>query len=137
MRRRDFLQRAKWGKWKGSGKETADGQRKQSPDEKGHRAMKRRMLLVGALVALLWATPARADTGIIVRTTGGLSALNILCAVPTVCTVVGGALDGTLGQVFLITTPLPLTQILPLLQRVTGFVGAEVDQVLNLVGLAN
>ena len=120
-----------------SGKETADGQRKQSPDEKGHRAMKRRMLLVGALVALLWATPARADTGIIVRTTGGLSALNILCALPTVCTVVGGALDGTLGQVFLITTPLPLTQILPLLQRVTGFVGAEVDQVLNLVGLAN
>jgi subtilisin family serine protease len=99
--------------------------------------MKRRTLLAGALVALLWAAPARADTGIIVRTTGGLSALNILCAVPTVCTVVGGALDGTLGQVFLITTPLPLAQILPLLQGVTGFVGAEVDQVLNLVGLAN
>jgi subtilisin family serine protease len=136
MRRRDLLQRTKWGKWKGSGKETADGQRKQSPDEKGHRAMKRRMLLVGALVALLWATPARADTGIIVRTTGGLSALNVLCAVPTVCTVVGG-LDGTLGQVFLITTPLPLANILSLLHGVTGFVGAEVDQVLNLVGLAN
>src|SRR5580704_9214372 len=118
-------------------KETADCQRKQSPDEKEHRAMKRRTLLAGALVALLWAAPARSDTGIIVRTTGGLSALNILCAVPTVCTVVGGALDGTLGQVFLITTPLPLAQILPLLQGVTGFVGAEVDQVLNLVGLAN
>ena len=98
--------------------------------------MKRRMLLIGALVALMCATPARADTGIIVRTTGGLSALNVLCALPTVCTVVGG-LDGTLGQVFLITTPLPVSQILSLLPTVTGFVDAEVNQVLNLVGLAN
>jgi len=98
--------------------------------------MKRRTLLAGALVALLWAAPARADTAVIVRTTGGLSALNVLCALPTVCTVVGG-LDGTLNQVFLITTPLPLANILPLLQGLTGFVSAEVDQVLNLVGLAN
>jgi hypothetical protein len=50
--------------------------------------------------------------------------------------VVGG-LDGTLGQVFLVTTPLPLANLLPLLQGLTGFVDAEADQLLSLVGLAN
>jgi hypothetical protein len=99
--------------------------------------VRRRILLAGVLAAaLLFATPVKADTGVIVRTTGGLSALNVLCALPTVCTVVG-ALDGTLGQVFFITTPLPLANLLPLLQGLAGFVDAEADQVLNLVGLAN
>jgi hypothetical protein len=91
------------------------------------------MWLAGALVALLWATPAKADTRVIVRTTGGLPALQLLCALPTTCTVVGGALDGALGQVFLVTSPLDLTSLLNLLKNLTGFVGAEVDQVLNLV----
>src|SRR6267378_1976902 len=95
--------------------------------------MKHRMWLAGALVALLWATPAKADTRVIVRTTGGLPALQLLCALPTTCTVVGGALDGALGQVFLVTSPLDLTSLLNLLKNLTGFVGAEVDQVLNLV----
>src|SRR6266478_7929055 len=96
--------------------------------------MKRRFWLVGVLVALLWATPARADTGVIVRTTGGLPALQVLCLLPATCTVVGG-LDGTLGQVFLVTTPLPLQTFLGLLpSSLTGFVAAEVDQGLNLVG---
>jgi hypothetical protein len=98
--------------------------------------MKRRLRLVGVLVALLWATPARADTGVIVRTIAGLPALKTLCAVPATCTVVGG-LDGTLGQVFLVTTPLPLQTFLGLLNGLTGFVDAEVNQVLNLVDLAN
>src|SRR6266403_4503895 len=96
--------------------------------------MKRRMWLAGALVALLCATPAKADTGVIIRTTGGLSALQVLCLLPTTCTVVG-ALDGTLGQVFLVTTPLPLQNFLGLLPGgLTGFVDAEVNQLLNLVG---
>jgi Subtilase family len=98
--------------------------------------MSRKLWLVGVLMALLWATPARADTGVIVRTTGGLQAIQLLCAVPATCTVVGG-LDGTLGQVFLVTTPLPLQTFLGLLNGLTGFVGAEVDQVLNLVGGLN
>lgn len=99
--------------------------------------MKRRMLLIGALMALMWATPARANTGIIVRTTN-LQALQTLCLLPATCTLSKlGPLDGTLNQVFLITTPLPVASILPLLQGVTGFVDAEVDQALNLVGLAN
>jgi len=49
-----------------------------------------------------------------------------------------GALDGTLGQVFLVTTPLPLQTFLGLLPgSLTGFVSAEVDQVLGLVGGLN
>jgi Subtilase family len=98
-----------------------------------YRAMKRRMWLASALMALLWATPAKADTGVIVRTTAGLQALQALCALPTTCTIVGG-LDGTLGQVFLVTTPLPLQTFLGLLPTgLTGFVDAEVDQLVSMV----
>jgi hypothetical protein len=98
--------------------------------------MKRRLRLVGVLVALLWATPAKADTGVIVRTTAGLPSLQALCVLPATCTVVGG-LDGALGQVFLVTTPLPLQTFLGLLNGLTGFVDAEINQVLNLVDLNN
>jgi hypothetical protein len=95
------------------------------------------MWLAGFLLAFLFVAPARSDTGVIVRTTGGLSALNILCSVPTVCTVVGG-LDGALGQVFLVTTPLPLQTFLGLLPgSLTGFVDAEVNQLLSLIGGLN
>ena len=94
--------------------------------------MKRRMGWAGILIVLLWAAPTRADTGVIVRTTN-LQALQTLCALPATCTVVGG-LDGTLGQLFLLTTPLPLQTLLGLLGPVTGFVSAEVDQLISLVG---
>src|SRR6266436_5743006 len=99
--------------------------------------MKRRMWLAGVLAALLWAAPAKADTGVIIRTTGGLQALQVLCLLPATCTVVGG-LDGALGQVFLVTTPLPLQTFLGLLPgTLTGFVDAEVNQLLSLVGGLN
>jgi hypothetical protein len=99
--------------------------------------MKRRVLLAAALLALMWAPQARADTRIIVRTTGGLSTLQLFCGLPvSACTVVG-TLDGTLGQVFLVTTPLNATSFINLLGGLTGFVSAEVDQVLNLVGATN
>ena len=42
--------------------------------------MKCRIGLAGALAALLWAAPARADSGVIVRTTLGLQGLQQLCA---------------------------------------------------------
>ena len=103
----------------------------------GRPAMKHRMWLAAVLVTLLWAAPAKADTGIIIRTTGGLSALQLFCGLPlSPCTVVGG-LDGTLGQVFLVTTPLDPTTFINLLGGLTGFVDAEVNQVLNLVNLTN
>src|SRR5260370_7301314 len=96
--------------------------------------MKHRIWLAAVMVTLLWAAPAKADTGIIIRTTGGLSALQLFCALPlSPCTVVGG-LDGTLGQVFLVTTPLDPTTFINLLGGLTGFVAAEVNQVLNLFG---
>src|SRR5712664_2176546 len=99
--------------------------------------MKCRMWIAGVLAGLLWTAPAKADTGVIIRTTGGLQALQVLCLLPATCTVVGG-LDGTLGQVFLVTTPLPLQTFLGLLPGgLTGFVDAEVDQLLNLVGGLN
>src|SRR6202158_3477179 len=96
--------------------------------------MKRRIWLAGGLLALLWASPAKADTGVIIRTTAGLLPLQAFCSIPiSPCTVVG-ALDGTLGQVFLVTTPLPFATFQGLLGGLKGFVNAEVDQVLNLVG---
>src|SRR5712691_6399687 len=111
-----------------------------SPTRKEGQPVKHRMWIAGALLALLWATPAKADTGVIVRTTAGLSALQTFCALPTTCTVVG-SLDGALGQVFLVTTPLDPTTFIGLLSNpltgLTGFVDAEVDQVLSLIGGLN
>ena len=98
-------------------------------------AMRCRMWLAGLIVFFSFVTSARADTGVIVRTTN-LSALQTLCLLPTTCTVVGN-LDGSLGQLFLVTTPLPLANLLTLLNGVAGFVDAEVDQVLSLVGGLN
>jgi len=103
--------------------------------------MKGRVWLAAVLLALLWATPAKADTGIIIRTTGGLSALQVFCSLPlSPCTIVG-SLDGTLGQVFLVTTPLDPTTFINLLGGtvggLTGFVDAEVNQLLSLVDLHN
>src|SRR5689334_6449428 len=50
-------------------------------------AMKWRMWLAGLIVFFSCVTSARADTGVIVRTTN-LSALQALCLLPTNCTVV-------------------------------------------------
>src|SRR5467141_3944408 len=101
--------------------------------------MKRRMWLAGALVALLWATPARADNRIIIRTTLTLNALNAACnplLLAPICTVVGG-LGDPLGQLFLITSPLDLNGLLNLVGNPLGIVAAEVNQLLNLVGGLN
>jgi hypothetical protein len=98
--------------------------------------MKRKLWLVGFLVVLLWATPAKADNRIIVRTTLGLQGLQQICLLNT-CTVVSTALDGTLGQVFLLTTTLDPAVLLPILQALPGIVDAEVDQLFNLVGGLN
>jgi hypothetical protein len=95
--------------------------------------MKRRIWLAGALTALLWVTPAKADSGIIVRTTLGLQGLQSLCLLNS-CAVVG-ALDGTLNQVFLLTTPLNPQTLVNLLRALPGIVNAEVDQVLSLAPL--
>jgi hypothetical protein len=94
------------------------------------------MWLVGALTAVLWATPAMADNRIIVRSTLNLQGLQQICLLQN-CTVVTTSLDGTLGQVFLLTTPLDPAALLPVLRANPGIVDAEVDQVLSLVGGLN
>ncbi len=103
----------------------------QTPSGKGRQEMKRKMWLAGALAALLWATPAKADSGVIVRTTLGLQGLQSLCLLNG-CTVVS-AIDGTLNQVFLLTTALNPQTLVNVLRALPGIINAEVDQVLNLV----
>src|SRR5882762_2569700 len=106
---------------------------------KERQVMKRRVWLAGALVALLWATPARAENRIILRTTLSLQALNTACnplLLARICTVVGG-LGDPLGQVFLITSPLDVNGLLNLLGNPLGIINAELDQLLNLVGGLN
>lgn len=103
--------------------------------------MKWRWLWVPLLICGLCGNPARADNRIIVRvqTTFGLQGLQAFCnGLPLLqnCTVVTG-LDGTLGQLFLITTPIDLTTFLNLLGTTVGIVDAEADQLLNLVGGSN
>ncbi|PYU13841.1 MAG: hypothetical protein DMG37_09300 [Acidobacteria bacterium] len=101
--------------------------------------MRLRWLWVPLFVFGLCSNPAKADNRVIVRTTLGLQGLQAFCnALPLLqtCTVVGG-LDGALGQLFLITTPLDLTTILNLLGSTVGIVDAEADQLLNLVGGQN
>src|SRR5260370_4738481 len=98
--------------------------------------MKGSMWLVGGLTALLWATPARADNRIIVRSTLGLQGLQQICLQQN-CTVVGTTLDRSLGQVFLVTTLLDPNVLLPVLRALPGIVDAELDQVLSLVGGLN
>ena len=101
--------------------------------------MKRRVWLVGALTALLWATPAEAAGGAVivrVQTTLGLQGLQALCLANS-CTVVSTALDGTLGQLFLVTTLLDPATLASTLSSLPGVVDAEVDQLLNLIGGLN
>jgi hypothetical protein len=98
-------------------------------------AIRRRTFLAGLLLTLLCAASAKAQNGVIVRTTLGLPGLQLLCLTQN-CTVVG-ALDGTINQVFLLSTPLDPQTLVNTLVLLPGIVNAEVDQVLNLIGAAN
>jgi hypothetical protein len=97
--------------------------------------MKHKTWLAGVLLSLLWAAPAHGQNGVIVHTTLGLPGLQTLCLAEN-CTVVG-ALDGTLNEVFLLTTPLNPQILVNTLALLPGIVNAEVDQVLSLIGAAN
>src|SRR6266478_167844 len=101
------------------------------------------MWLLAALFVFLWATPARADNRVIVRTTLGGNGLQALlnnpllslCGLPLLgqaCTV--APLDGPLGQVFLVTTPIDPTTFLSILRPLIGIVDAELDQLISMIG---
>jgi subtilisin family serine protease len=98
-----------------------------------------RIFLLSLVLALPRLTPAANQNRFIVRSTLGLQALTQLCALPTLgCTVVGG-IDGTLNQLFLLTTPsiLDPTVFLTTLRATPGIVDAELDQLLSMVAGLN
>jgi subtilisin family serine protease len=99
--------------------------------------VKHRMWFAGALLTLLCTLPAMADNRFIVRSTLGSSTLGQFCVLQS-CTVVG-AIDGTLNQVFLLTTPSTIdsTTFLNLLSNTPGILDAELDQLISLVGGLN
>jgi subtilisin family serine protease len=84
-------------------------------------------LLSGLLLSTLWAASAHAQTRYIVRANGGLDTIRLVCTLLG-CSVAGG-LDGSLGQVFLVTTSstVPATTFLNNLVRQLGVVDAELD----------
>ena len=86
-----------------------------------------RRLLSSLLLSTLWAASAHAQNRYIVRSNGGLAAVRLVCT-QLGCSVAGG-LDGSLGQVFLVTTSstVPATTFLDKLVRQLGIVDAELD----------
>src|SRR6266850_5616147 len=65
--------------------------------------MKSKVLWVLLVLFGLWSSPAAADNRFIVRTSSGLDSLQDVCLVLG-CNV-GNGLDGSLGRLFLVTTP--------------------------------
>src|SRR6266566_3730602 len=103
--------------------------------------MKFKVLSVLLLLGGLWPSRASADNRFIVRSTLDLQTLQTVCnppLLPPICTVVRG-LGDPLGQLFLITSPLNLGDLLDLPGNPLEIVRAEVDQLLNLfpVGALN
>jgi subtilisin family serine protease len=101
--------------------------------------MRPRVLWILLVFFGLWGSPAAADNRFIVRSTLGSSLQNLLVCVLNSCTVAPYALDGTLGQLFLLTTPstVDANTFLALLQNTPGIVDAEPDQLVSIVGGLN
>jgi len=99
--------------------------------------VKRRMWLAGALLALLWTTPAMADNRFIVRSALAPNVLGEFCDLLG-CRV-AGALDGTRNQVLLLTTPSTIDPaiFLNILRSTPGILDAELDDLISLVGSLN
>src|SRR6267378_361600 len=89
------------------------------------------------LFCALWPVQAAAENRFIVRAPSGLALVQAVCALQG-CTVVRG-LDGTLNQLFLVTTPdaVDPTAFLNILRSMPGIVAAELDQVISMVGRLN
>ena len=91
------------------------------------------LLLSFFLFFAISSAPAAAQSRVIVRDSLGQGALRATCLLLN-CSIVEG-IDGTLGQVFLITAPLniPLTTFLTQLVSQLGIVDAEPDLVLHVM----
>src|SRR5437016_2964377 len=99
--------------------------------------MKHRMVFALFCLSLLSAKPAAADNRFIVRTNLGQQVLSTVCVLQG-CTVVR-TLDGTLGQLFLLTAPVTIdpTTLINVLNATPGILNVELDQVLSLVAGQN
>src|ERR1043166_7364673 len=94
--------------------------------------MKRCLVSTLFVFCLLSAKPAAAGNRFIVRDTLGLTSLQNAC-LPLLCTVVQ-TLDGTLGQLFLVTAPsfIDPDLLVTILQMLPGIADAEIDQFLHV-----
>jgi hypothetical protein len=94
--------------------------------------MKRRIWIAAVFFLLCFAQPAVAAHRFIVRTTLSFSGLQQICLLNS-CSVVR-SLDGTLNQVFLITTSdlINSNLFLGILRLLPGIVDAEIDQLLTI-----
>jgi subtilisin family serine protease len=99
--------------------------------------MKRRLFLLLAVLFFFNPNQAAAERRFIVRTNLGISGLQQICLLH-ICSVTQ-TIDGTIGQLFLVTTPdfVDPTQFVILLRLLPGVVDAELDQLLTITsGLA-
>src|SRR6266576_6931870 len=97
--------------------------------------MRLKPLCVFLLLCGLFPAKASADNRFIVRTTLGLQGLQTVCnplLLTPICTVIGSGLGDPQGQLFTITTPLALNDLLALPGNLLGIVDAEVDQLVSL-----
>src|SRR5712664_4431481 len=108
-----------------------------SQEEEAVRAMRSKRFWGFLLFCALWPVQAAAENRFIVRDPSGVAFLQAVCALQG-CTVVRG-LDGTLNQLFLVTTPDAVDPIafLNILRSLPGIVAAERDQVISIVGGPN
>ena len=99
---------------------------------KSFMANKLRTLSVLLSMGTLWATQAQADNRYVVRVNGGLPVIQLVCTLLG-CNV-GGGLDGSIGQVFLVTSSsgVPATTFLGALLNQIGVVDAEQDLIASV-----
>src|SRR5229473_5213898 len=95
--------------------------------------MKLRMLWVLLVFFGLWGSPAAADNRFIVRAPSGLPSLQQVCLILG-CNVSGG-LDGSLGRLFLVTTPdlIDPNAFLQTLRSQPGITHVELDALLRVM----
>jgi subtilisin family serine protease len=95
--------------------------------------MKSKVLWVLLVLFGLWSSPAAADSRFIVRTSLGLDSLQDVCLVLG-CNV-GNGLDGSLGRLFLVTTPdfIDPNPFLQILRSQPGIRHVELDALLNVM----
>jgi subtilisin family serine protease len=95
--------------------------------------MKRHLLVLSLVMSIFLASkPAAAQGRVIVRTTLGLPGLSVACSLAG-CTVTQ-SLDGSLGQVYLVTgsNGTSLTDLIEDLLAIPGIIDAEPDQIIKL-----